>query len=93
MDGGIETHISLHVHAILQMDHDPLNTNLKESPCLLGVFLVGKDGGDGRHFEEVCALSTRHRPECTLSRESKRPTRKDIGGQDAGEVRVAEGRG
>ena len=69
MDGGIETHVGLHVHAILQLGHDPLDTNLEEGPCLLRVVLVRKNGGDGWHFEELCALGTRHWAESTLSRD------------------------
>lgn len=85
VDGGIETHVSLHVHTILQVGHDPLDTNLKECPCLLRVVLVGKDGGDGRHFEGSLRSKAQIQVGMYAVERSERPTRKDVDGQDTGE--------
>jgi hypothetical protein len=62
MNGSVETHIRLHIHALLELHHDAVDAGLEILPCRERVVLVRHGRHNGRHGgREKGARSTRRR--------------------------------
>jgi hypothetical protein len=49
MNSCVETHVRLHIHALLEFHHDTVHARLEISPCGERIVLVGHGGHRSRH--------------------------------------------